>query len=164
MTPPATEHDTLRELLDQSLAASLAVLDAGSPAVSLVTYTCTWSPLRLYLCISELSSHTPALRAAPRCSLLIHRDPSPSDPHSNHAITRAMIQCDAKFISRDEAELRGVTSQWRAKYAITDMLLGLSDFSFVELTPLSGTLILGFGRAFRCTGENLAVLEHQRPR
>lgn len=163
-TAPTTPHDTMKALVQDTLVASLAVQDQGEPAVSLVAFTAAWSPLRIHLFVSELSAHTPALRAHPLCSLMMHASPSKDDPNSNHALTRLIVKGAARFLTRDEAKAKGVLARWQSKYAITDMLAGLSDFQFVELEPLEGTFIMGFGRAYKCTGPELATMEHQGKR
>lgn len=160
----ATPHETLKSLVDASLVASLAVQEHGEPAISLVAFTVDWSPLRWHLFISELSSHTPALRAHPECSIMVHASPSKDDPQSNHALTRLIVKARASFLSRDEAKAKGALERWQNKYPITDMLAGLSDFQFVELEPIEATLIMGFGRAFKCTGPDLESMQHQGKR
>lgn len=161
----ASPHETLQSLVAETLVASLAVKDHDEePAVSLVAFTPVWSPLRFHLFVSELSSHTPALRARPLCSLMLHASPSKDDPNSNHALTRLIVKARASFLSRDEANARGALTRWQRKYAITDMLAGLSDFQFVELEPVEATFIMGFGRAYKCTGPELATMEHQGKR
>lgn len=154
----------LHTLLEQSWAASLAVSQHNFPAISLVTYTHLLDPLRLFLLVSELSAHTNALKENPKCAVMVNALPTPNDPNSNHALTRVMMDMTATFLTRDEALASGVTAMWRQKYAITDTLLGLSDFHFVELKPSRATFIQGFGRAFECTGDNLEQMEHVRPR
>jgi putative heme iron utilization protein len=162
MTSP---HATLKNLVDESLVASLAVKDQrDEPAVSLVTFTSVWSPFRVHLFVSELSSHTPALRAHPLCSLMVHRSPSKDDPQSNHALTRLMVKARAHFLSREQAKERGVLERWQKKYPITDTLASLSDFQFVELEPIEATFIMGFGRAYVCSGPDLEVMQHQGKR
>jgi putative heme iron utilization protein len=160
----ATPHETLKSLVDESFVASLAVKDQDEPAVSLVAFTPVWSPFRVHLFVSELSSHTPALRAYPLCSLMIHASPSKDDPQSNHALTRVIVKARAHFLSRDEARERGALARWQKKYPITDMLAGLSDFQFVELEPIEATFIMGFGRAYKCTGPDLEAMQHQGKR
>lgn len=159
-----TPHETLQSLVGESLVASLAVIDQGEPAVSLVAFAHEWGPLRLHLFVSDLSAHTPALRASPRCSLMMHKSPAADDPNSNHALTRLIVRADATFVSREAAKERGVLDRWRAKYAITDMLAGLSDFHFVELVPVEATFVMGFGRAYKCAGPDLERMEHQGKR
>ncbi|NUP12667.1 MAG: pyridoxamine 5'-phosphate oxidase [Polyangiaceae bacterium] len=152
--------EALRSLVSEALVASLGVMEDGVPAVSLVGFTAAFEPARFHLLVSELSSHTPALRSDPRCSLLVHALPSPDDPKSNHALVRLMVKGRATFLSREEAERGGVTTRWRARYPIADTLLGLSDFQFVEIVPSEGTFVQGFGRAYRVTGTNLDELTH----
>ncbi|MEN9230607.1 MAG: pyridoxamine 5'-phosphate oxidase family protein [Thermostichus sp. DG02_5_bins_236] len=151
---------SLNALLDQQPVASLAVLEAGSPAVSLVPFVVQRDPLRFAILISELSSHTQALRADARASLMIHEPPTPEDPRSNHALARVMVTGEAEFLSREAAMERGFEPLYRAKYEIAEMLLGLADFHFCQITPQAGSFIQGFGQAFRLSGPNLDQLEH----
>lgn len=149
-TPVPSPLEALFSLVDRSAVASLATLDEGSPAVSLAPYVSERDPLRLYVLLSELSPHTAQLRADPRCAVLIHDPPVADDPRSNHAITRLSFRATAEFLTRPEAEARGVIGRYRARFAIADTLLGLSDFHFVALTPVegSGRFVQGFGRAY----------------
>jgi putative heme iron utilization protein len=147
--------DHLRALLTDQPVASLAVLEQGSPAVSLVPFVVQWDPLTLFSLLSQLSSHTQALHQDPRCSLLIHASPEAGDPHSHHALLRVSIKATAKWLTRQEAEDLGVTAAYRQRFAIAEMLLGLGDFQFVQFVPQEATLIRGFGGAFHLSGPNL---------
>ncbi len=153
--------ECLRALLDQQPVASLGVLEQGSPAVSLVPFVVLRDPLRLYTFVSDLSSHTQALRADPRCSLLIHQPPSPQDPRSNHALPRLSLKGMGQLLFREEAAELGIDRLYQAKYPIAEMLLGLGDFHFCQITPQEGSLIQGFGQAFRLSGDNFEILDHQ---
>ncbi|MEN9203138.1 MAG: pyridoxamine 5'-phosphate oxidase family protein [Thermostichus sp. DG_1_6_bins_120] len=152
--------DNLNALLDLQPVASLAVLEAGSPAVSLVPFVVQRDPLRFAIFISELSSHTQALRQDNRAALMIHEPPTPGDPRSNHGLMRVMVTGEAEFLSREEALTQGFEPLYRAKYEIAEMLLGLADFHFCQITPKAGSFIQGFGQAFRLSGPNLDRLEH----
>lgn len=151
---------SLNALLDQQPVASLAVLENGYPAVSLVPFVVQRDPLRFAIFISELSSHTQALRANARAGLMIHEPPKAGDPRSNHALPRVMVSGKAEFLSREAAMEQGFESLYRAKYEIAEMLLGLADFHFCQITPTQGSFIQGFGQAFRLSGPNLDQLEH----
>jgi len=151
--------DLLKTLLADCPVASLAVLEQGSPVVSLVPFVVLWDPLRFFSLVSGLSGHTAALKADPRCSLLIHASPQPGDPQSFHALPRVSIQGTATWVDRLTAEDLGVTAAYRNRFAIAEMLLGLGDFQFVQITPGSATLIRGFGGAFRLAGQNLETAE-----
>ncbi|GAB4213020.1 MAG: hypothetical protein OHK0012_08370 [Synechococcales cyanobacterium] len=155
----AVPADLLKTLLAECPVASLAVLEQGSPAVSLVPFVVLWDPLRVFSLLSGLSSHTAALKADSRCSLLIHAHPQPGDPQSFHAIPRVSMQGTAAWIDRQTAEDLGVTAAYRDRFAIAEMLLSLGDFQFVQITPQAATLIRGFGGAFRLSGPNLETAE-----
>ncbi len=150
----------LNALLDQQPVASLAVLEAGSPAVSLVPFVVQRDPLRFAIFISELSPHTQALREDNRVGLMIHEPPTAGDPRSNHALARVMIRGRADFLTREAAKEQGFERLYRDKYEIAEMLLGLADFHFCQITPTQGSFIQGFGQAFRLSGPNLDQLEH----
>lgn len=152
--------EQLNMLLDGQPVASLAVLEQGSPAVSLVPFVVQRDPLRFAIVISDLSAHTQALRADPRASLLIHEPPTPGDPRSNHALSRVMVSGEAQFLSREEAQAQGFEALYRAKYEIAEMILSLADFHFCQIVPKTGSFIQGFGQAFRLRGPNLDQLEH----
>lgn len=158
--------DAVRALLERAAVASLATLDGGDPALSLVPFVSGRDPVRLHLFVSELSPHTAALRADPRCAVMLHDPPVDGDPRSNHALTRLMLQCTARFLTRDEAKREGIEDAYRAKYPIADTLLGLGDFHFVTLTPVAdrGSFVQGFGRAFHVRGANLDELHHVKGR
>lgn len=161
MTTPA---DSLWQLLDRARVGALAVHEAGHPAVSQVPFVTLRGPARVFALVSELSSHTAALRADPRCGFLVSDPPMVDDPRSNHALTRLSLKCTAEFVSRDEALALGVTERYRARYPIADTLLGLKDFHFVALRPIAdgGTFIQGFGRAYSVSGDDLDALTHAR--
>jgi putative heme iron utilization protein len=152
--------EQLNMLLDGQPVASLAVLEQGSPAVSLVPFVVQRDPLRFAIVISDLSGHTQALRADPRAALLIHEPPTPGDPRSNHALSRVMVSGEAQFLSREEAQAQGFEALYRAKYEIAEMILSLADFHFCQIVPKAGSFIQGFGQAFRLRGPNLDRLEH----
>lgn len=160
----SSSEEALRALIDGSQTASLAVLDGGAPAVSLVPYVTARSPLRFYVLVSELSPHTAALRGDARCGWMIHEPPRAGDPRSNHALTRLMLRATARFMARSEAREAGVEASYRAKYPIAETLLGLADFHFVELSPVAGSasFVQGFGRAYAASGADLDALEHVR--
>jgi putative heme iron utilization protein len=153
-------QEKLRALLETQPVASLAVLERGAPAVSLVPFVVQWDPLRFAIVISDLSPHTQALREDPRVGLLIHEPPTAGDPRSNHALPRLMVSGTAQFLSREEAQVQGFEALYRSKYEIAEIILGLADFHFCQITPTGGSFIQGFGQAFRLSGPNLDHLEH----
>lgn len=158
MTDP---REALEALLAEVPVASLAVGAEEGPAVSLVPWARTRGPTRLWVLVSELAAHTAALRRSGRCGVMVSEAWRPDDPRSNHALTRVMLTADARFVGRDEAREAGAEAAYRARFAITETLLGLNDFRWVELTPAGpGGFVMGFGRAYRVAGPELDELTH----
>lgn len=153
-------------MLAETPVASLGVLEAGAPSVSLVPFVRTTGPTRLWLLLSALSPHTAALRADARCAVMVSEAPRPDDARSNHALMRLSLRCTARFVSREEGRDAGVEALYRARFPVAETLLGLGDFYWVELTPREGEgrFVQGFGRAYSVGGADLEALTHDRGR
>jgi putative heme iron utilization protein len=98
--------------------------------------------------ISALAAHTAALRADPRCSLLIGDVPDKGDPL---AFARVTLKCRAVEIERSEA-LRAVYLRAQPK---AELYVDLPDFAFMRLEVESASYNAGFGRAYVLTGDDL---------
>jgi putative heme iron utilization protein len=103
------------------------------------------SPLIL---ISALAAHTAALRADPRCSLLIGEVPDKGDPL---AFARVTLKCRAVEVARGDA-VRAAYLQAQPK---AELYLDLPDFTFMRLLVESASYNAGFGRAYAIGGEAL---------
>lgn len=103
------------------------------------------SPLIL---ISALAAHTAALRADPRCSLLIGEVPDTGDPL---AFARVTLKCRAVEVARGDA-VRAAYLQAQPK---AELYVDLPDFTFMRLVVESASYNAGFGRAYALTGEDL---------
>jgi len=159
MNEPA---EALRSLITRVPVLSLATLDGGAPAVSLVPFAAAFGPARLYVLLSELAAHTAALRADARCAWMIHEPARDDDPRGGHGLARLTARATARFLTRDEARDAGAEALYRARFAVAETLFGLRDFHFCELTPAAGSaaFVQGFGRAYRVTGDDLERVEH----
>lgn len=160
--------ERLWALFDETPVASLGVHEGeGGVGVSLVPYVVDRAgPVRFVVLVSALSPHTEALRQNPRAGLMVSAAVRPDDRHSHHAQTRFSCRVTARFVSREEAAQRGDEAAYRARFAIAETLLGLSDFHFVALTPepSSARFVMGFGRAYTLTGEAFEGFNHERGR
>ncbi len=152
-------QDAITKIIEGSPVAALAVVDDHGPAVSQVGFAVTRGPLRFHLLVSGLSAHTSTLAADPRCALLL----SSRDEGPDLASPRLSVRGRATFVSREDAEALGITAAYRARHPMAETLLGLADFRFVTIEPVEGTLVLGFGRAFQLSGEDLETSRHVRP-
>lgn len=100
--------------------------------------------------ISALAAHTAALRADPRCSLLIGEVPDKGDPL---AFARATLRCRAVELDRNDA-LRAAYLRAQPK---AELYVDLPDFAFVRLEVESVSYNAGFGRAYAIAGGDLKL-------
>src|SRR5690242_8533253 len=103
--PPS---EALAALVSRVHVASLGVLDAGAPAVSLVPFAVLPEPWRFVLVVSDLSAHTSALRTGAPCSLLVHE---PWEQHSTrnvHALVRLSVVVKPELVTRARAAEEGL--------------------------------------------------------
>jgi putative heme iron utilization protein len=91
--------------------------------------------------VSALAAHTAALRADPRCSLLIGAVPDKGDPL---AFARATLRCRAVELARSDL-LRAAYLGAQPK---AGLYVDLQDFAFMRLEVESVSYNAGFGRAY----------------
>jgi putative heme iron utilization protein len=146
-TTPETVADA-RNLLAKARHGSLATLDPDDahPMASRVALALLADGTPFVL-VSDLSPHSAALRADPRCSLLIG-EVGRGDPL---AYPRVTLRCRAEGLSRD-ADLR---TRFLASHPKARLYIDLADFSFVRLSPQTVSYVAGFGRAYRFSGAQL---------
>ena len=100
-----------------------------------------------YIFVSEMASHTANLLNNPQASILFIRPES--DSRNLFARERAVLSCNVREISRDDAiypeQLQALQDTFGE---IVGLLRSLSDFHLFALRPEKGRYIVGFGRAF----------------
>ncbi len=133
MTTPA---DAIARIIESSPLAALGVVDDRGPALSQVGFAVTRGPLSFHLLVSSLAAHTAALAADPRCALLL----SERDDDSGLASPRLSIRGRASFVSREDAEARGITAAYRARHPMAETLLGEAP-TFGKSGPPLGLVI-----------------------
>jgi putative heme iron utilization protein len=136
-----------RQLLQGAHHAALGVLDpeTGWPQVTRVALArdLAGGPLTL---ISTLSSHTRALQADPRCSLLLGEPGNKGDPLTHPRLT---LQCRAAFVGRDAPEHADLREHYLAQVPKAKLYIDFADFSLVRLGVEDAFLNGGFGKAYR---------------
>lgn len=138
-----------RKLITSARFAALAVTHDGSPMVTRVAFAtdATGTPISL---ISDLSSHTKALRIDPRCSLLLGEPDERGDPLTHPRIT---LQSKAELVAKsDDLVAHYLMQQPKAK-----LYIGFSDFHFVRFAISEAHLNGGFGKAFHLTPKDLLM-------
>ena len=152
-TDPIRETDDAarglaRDLITGARFGALAVRDpdTGDPVVTRIALVAGPDGVPLTL-VSDLSSHTGALGAHPRCSILIGEPEDKGDP-----LTHPRLTLMARAEPADKAALR---AHYLAAYPKATLYYDFGDFRLLRLTPLSALLNGGFGKAYRLAAEDL---------
>lgn len=145
----ALAHDLLRA---SRIAAFGVLTPEGAPLVTRVAFGLTpdGQPLTL---VSDLSAHTTALRADPRCSLLLGEADGKGDPLNQPRLT---LQARAEFLPRDTPDHAEMAAHYLRDHPKAKLYIGFADFSFVRFTILRGHLNGGFGKAFTLSPADLS--------
>lgn len=144
-----------RDLIDDAAHGALGVTDpsTGAPQVTRIAVATDAGGCPVTL-ISTLSSHTRALEAHPRASLLLGEPGRKGDPLTYPRITLAV---DAEWITPDDADRPALRDRWLALRPKSKLYVDFADFRFVRLRPVSAALNGGFGKAYDLTAADLGI-------
>ena len=122
-----------------------------------------WIDGHIYLFLSELAQHTQNLRRDPSVGLMLIEDEAQArNPFSRR---RIYLQGNAQALLRDHEAFSRVLDEFRQRFgAVMDVIEPLPDFHLFRVNLHQGRFILGFGQAYRLTGDELDELEHIDPR
>jgi heme iron utilization protein len=147
------EVNTFLETFQTLVMASLT--PEGLPHASTAPYVRMEN--RFYLLISTVAQHGRNLLTHPNVSLLFAED----EPHCTQpfARKRVTIEAIASELSRDDETYSIVIERLKAHFdaELVTSLTQMGDFHLFCLTPQSGSVVMGFGRAYRLD-HNLEVL------
>ena len=141
-----------RTLLRTARHAALATLDpeSGRPVATRIGIGTDIDGAPTIL-VSALAAHTPALRADPRCSLLVG-EPGRGDPLAHARMT---VHCEAREIEKGSAEEARIAARYLEHSPKAMLYASLGDFSYFRLEPTGASLNAGFGRAYALRREDL---------
>lgn len=115
----------------------------------------------LLIFVSQLALHTRDLQADPRVCAMLIADESASE--QIFARTRVSYQCRAVEVARDHARYEPLLDRFADTHGkMIGLLRTLPDFVLFRLEPLRGQFVMGFGQAFKLTGDKLDQFEHAR--
>lgn len=109
-----------------------------------------------YIFISTVAQHGRNLLVNPSVSLLFVEDESQCiQPFARKRVT---IEASASEISRDDLHYLVIMERFRAHFdpELIGSLVQMGDFHLFKLSPESGSVVMGFGKAYRLN-ENLDV-------
>ncbi|OJF92996.1 HugZ family protein [Pararhizobium antarcticum] len=144
-----------RILLRSARHAALAVIEPGSdgfPFVSRVLLGMDIDGTPVIL-VSALSTHTQALAADPRCSLLTG-DIGKGDPLAHARLT---VQCEAARVPGESPDHVRIRERFIRRHPKAQLYVDFPDFSFFRLVPLRASMNGGFGRAFLMEAQDLRI-------
>ena len=135
------------ELSAETLGA-LAVLEPETsyPAVSRASVVLDGADPVVF--VSDLSHHTRALKADPRCSLMLGTAPGKGDPL---AFPRVTLFADAAPVERGGEEHARLRAAWLEAHPKAALYMDFADFRFWRLRVRRASLNGGFGKAYELT-------------
>jgi len=144
----------VKELVSEAWYGALATTqpETGEPQCTRVGLT-TLSDGTPIILASALTAHTPALKADPRCSLLIGEVVT-GDPLAQPRVTLA---CRAEEIDRETDAYATALERYLAAHPTAQAYAELPDFRFFALRPRAARYVAGFGRAYDIAGADLVA-------
>lgn len=115
---------------------------------------------KFYIYVSELATHCANLRDTGRCSLMFIE----SEQEAAHLFARKRLtfQCSAQEVSRESTKFEAVMALFYEKFGkFMDVISKLTDFHLIELTPVQGSYVSGFAKAYHLNGQDLMQVTHR---
>ncbi|SMP25139.1 HugZ family protein [Shimia sagamensis] len=142
-----------QQLLTNATYAALAVTDptTGTPSVTRIALATTPDGIPVTL-ISDLASHTGALRANANCALLVGEPGEKGDPLTHPRMT---LHAKAAFLTKDSTAHNQTRTHYLSQRPKAKLYVDFPDFSFVRFKVSGGPLNSGFGKAFHLTSDDL---------
>ncbi len=143
-----------KTLIRTARFGALAVngLDGGFPQASRVATATDVDGAPLIL-TSQLSGHTGAILADPRCSLLVG-EPGKGDPL---AYPRMTLLARARRLERGGEDHMRARRRYLARHPKAELYADFGDFAFFRLEPAGASLNGGFGKAYALSPADLAT-------
>lgn len=157
---------------EQKAADTLARLQADMQSVQLSTVGEGGEPHSGYtpflmdghhvvVFVSQLALHTRDLLSDARASVMMISDEANSS--QIFARTRVSYQCRAEVISPQSEEYDSLLDRFEQRHGkMIGLLRQLPDFVLFRLVPQHGQFVMGFGQAYRLSGEKLDQFELAR--
>lgn len=112
-----------------------------------------------YVFLSELSRHARNLLENPRASLLLIENEG--DAANLFSRRRLVYQCTCQEVERGGERFEQKMDAFQAKFGnMIGLLRELGDFHLYRITPVTGTYVAGFAKAYELVGEDLGEVRH----
>ena len=150
------QYQTFTDLVESLM---LATVDSeGNPNVSYTPFVMD-EEKNFYVFVSGMSVHTNNLHANGKASAMFVEDEK--ETKQIFARRRLTYDCTASLVEKDNPEWALIADKFAERFGdIIEALRSLPDFRFFKLTHYQGLFVIGFGAAYRISGENLDELMH----
>lgn len=148
----------VNELIANSKSVILGTVDAdGSPNASYAPFVRLGN--KFYILVSFMARHTNNLKNIGKASVMFIEDESATKQiYARERLTidtaTAQIERDSDIWNEAVAKLKEVHGK------ILDILTGMDDFIMIELSPVKGAYVNGFGSAY-FVDDQLEILQHR---
>ncbi|MCX6061908.1 MAG: pyridoxamine 5'-phosphate oxidase family protein [Campylobacterales bacterium] len=134
-----------------------SITPTGEPHASTAPYVRMGNDF--YILISTVAQHGRNLLESGKVSLLFAEDESKT--LQPFARKRATIEASISEIHRENPIFLEAIDRFKAHFDpdLVQSLSEMGDFHLFKLSPLSGSVVMGFGKAYRLN-ENLEVVTH----
>ncbi|MDO9414867.1 HugZ family pyridoxamine 5'-phosphate oxidase [Pararhizobium sp.] len=148
-----------RTLLRGARSAAMGVIDPqnGFPSVSRVLLGIDTDGVPVIL-VSALSSHTAALEADSRASLLTG-EIGKGDPLAHARLT---LHCNAEKVARDTPDHARIRERFVRRQPKSKLYVDFPDFAFFRLNPVRASLNGGFGKAYALEAADFLIASPAR--
>lgn len=148
----------IKELIDGSQSVILGTVDAdGNPSASYAPFAQIDN--KFYILVSFMARHTRNLKDIKKTSVMFIEDESATKQiYARHRLT---LDATTQLVERDSELWNAAVAKLQEKHGkILDLLLGMDDFIMIELIPLKGAYVNGFGSAY-FVSEQLEIIQHR---
>lgn len=148
----------LNRLHDENLTLLMATLDSDQiPHASYTPFAHVDGAY--YIFIADIAAHTQHVKNHPTFNIMIVDDESKT--RNIYGRKRVSYQVHATEIERDHPEFdKGIEALTLRAGKTVNVLKEMGDFHLFRLTPTKGTLVTGFGKAFRLDPQNPENIQH----
>ncbi|MDH5429837.1 MAG: pyridoxamine 5'-phosphate oxidase family protein [Nitrospirota bacterium] len=119
------------------------------------------APGSFYIFVSQLAAHTRHLLVNGTVAIMIIAD----EQSTSQIFARARVSylCDAIRLTPDSPDYTSVLDNYQERHGkMAGLLRQLPDFMLFQLQPKSGQFVMGLGKAYTLTGDDLSIFEHTR--
>lgn len=148
----------VRELIARTQSVILATVDAeGNPNSSYAPFVEINN--RFYILVSFMARHTKNLAEGRKVSAIFIEDESATK--QIYARERLTVEVSTSQIERDSEDWNNIVGKLKERHGkIIDVLNEMTDFILIELSPVKGAYVNGFGSAY-FVDSNLEIMEHR---